>query len=211
MFPLCLINASVTDAGRIRSRLVSFPLTLFSSVCHIAFPMVLFKKQTCSLFIIPTWPPLLFFCFFSPHIVFVVVHFRQPHLKLKCQTATALSNSRLLVWRGFCSAPLLRFAPNSSSVTHYFTFINLTHQSRWLHRDRIQEVTFFFLSLSLRVCWGCKWEESFLGGFWRLFGRPEIKLSAAGPVLHCWEEHRGPNEMHVSSIKGAGCVSSSPT
>lgn len=205
MFPLCLINASVTDAGRIRSRLVSFPLTLFSSVCHIAFPMVLFKKQTCSLFIIPTWP-LLFFFF---HIVFVVIRFRQPHLKLKCQTATVLSNSALLVWCGLLhSAPPFHTELIFSSVTHYFTFINLTHQSRWLHRDRIQEVTFFF---SLRVCWGCKWEESFLGGFWRLFGRPEIKLSAAGPVLHCWEEHRGPNEMHVSSIKGAGCVSSSLT
>lgn len=29
MFPLCLINASVTDAGGIRFRLVSFPLTVF--------------------------------------------------------------------------------------------------------------------------------------------------------------------------------------
>lgn len=31
MFPFCLINASVTDAEGITSRLVSFPLSLFSS------------------------------------------------------------------------------------------------------------------------------------------------------------------------------------
>lgn len=62
MFPFCLINASVTDAEGIRSRLVSFPWTLFSSVCHIAFPMVLFKKQTGSAFpvFLFTQPLLLF-------------------------------------------------------------------------------------------------------------------------------------------------------
>lgn len=31
MFPFCLINASVTDAEGITSRLVSFPLSLFAS------------------------------------------------------------------------------------------------------------------------------------------------------------------------------------
>lgn len=104
MFPLCLINASVTDAGRIRSRLVSFPLTLFSSVCHIAFPMVLFKKQTCSLFIIPTWPPLLFFCFFSPTLFSLSYTFdsRTSNWNVKlprlCQTADS--------WFGEGFAPL---------------------------------------------------------------------------------------------------------
>ncbi len=65
MFPFCLINASVTDAGGIRSRLVSFPPALFSSVCHIAFPMVLFKKQTGSAFpVFLLTQPLLFSCCF---------------------------------------------------------------------------------------------------------------------------------------------------
>lgn len=44
MFPFCLINASVTDAEGIRSRLVSFPPTLFSSVYHVAFSNGLFKE-----------------------------------------------------------------------------------------------------------------------------------------------------------------------
>lgn len=61
MFPFCLINASVADAEGITSRLVSFPLTLFSSVRHIAFPMVLFKKQTGSAFrVFPSARPSLF-------------------------------------------------------------------------------------------------------------------------------------------------------
>lgn len=138
------------------------------------------------------------------YIVFVVIHFRQPHLKLKCQTASVLSNSRLMVWCG-----LLRFTPNSSSQVWLIISPLLTwHISL---ADSIETGYRKWLFFSLCVCWGCKWEESFLGGFWRLFGQPEIKLSAAGPVLHCWEEHRGPNEMHVSSIKGAGCVSSSLT
>lgn len=91
-----------------------------------------------------------------------------------------------------------------SSVTRYFTFINLTHQS-CRHQGRIQEVTFFFF------CWSCQWDGPLLGGFWRLLSHPEIKLSAAGPVPHCWGEHPDPNEVHVSSIKGPGCVSSSLT
>lgn len=65
MFPFCLINASVADAEGITFRLVSFPLTLFSSACHIAFPMVLFKKQTGSAFLVfLSARPSLFFLFF---------------------------------------------------------------------------------------------------------------------------------------------------
>ena len=98
MFPLCLINASVTDAEGIRSRLVSFPPTLFSSVCHIAFPMVLLKKQAGSAF--PVFLDLLgcyCFCLFfggslssTPRRLFSFFFLLSQidlGYKLKCQTA----------------------------------------------------------------------------------------------------------------------------
>lgn len=66
MFPFCLINASVTDAEGIRSRLVSFPSTLLSSDGHAASPMVLFKKQTGSA------APVFLHVFYSTIVFYVV-------------------------------------------------------------------------------------------------------------------------------------------
>ncbi len=64
-------------------------------------------------------------------------------------------------------------------------------------------------------CWSWQWDGPLLGGFWRLFSHPGIKLSAVGPVLHCWEEHPDPNEVHkgtrvclfLSNLSNAGFLS----
>ena len=156
MFPFCLINASVTDAEGIRSRLVSFPPTLFSSVCHIAFPVVLFKKQTGSAF-----AAFLFFFFLLSSCCFYVVF-----VKYVLQTRFFFPLSQIDCWASFhimpnCSARYCytedfpawfdRFHFTAlalcvllfSSVTHHFTFINLTHQSWRPYLRRIQEVSFF--------------------------------------------------------------------
>lgn len=122
MFPFCLINASVTDAGGIRSRLVSFPLTLFSSDCHIAFPMFFFKKKkTGSVF--PVYQCSCFYAlFFFNQICLTVLSCTNQNVNLLSQV---LSNSRLWCdWFHFTTLAL--FELSFSSVTHYFTFINLT-------------------------------------------------------------------------------------
>lgn len=139
-------------------------------------------------------------------IFFIIMLFKKKKIKYVWQTSAVqtkllsqvLSNSRR--WCDWFHFTFHFF----SSVTHYFTFINLTHQSCRLHQGRIGEGTLFFL-LKLPVGWTASC------GFWRLFSHPEIKLSAAWPVPYCWEERPNPNEVHVSSIKGAGCVSSSLT
>ena len=141
MFPFCLINASVTDAEGIRSRLVSFPPTLFSSVCHIAFPVALFKKQTGSAFpvFILTQPIVVFFkcCFCQIRLVDQIFFFLPSPadcwIILKCQTAQAgtVKQQTFPAWCGwFHIAALALSVLFFSSMTHYFTFINLTHQSR---------------------------------------------------------------------------------
>lgn len=79
-------------------------------------------------------------------------------------------------WFHFCALPLLELL--FSSVTHYFTFINLTHQSG-RRQGRMQEVAVF---VSAEAADGM---DRFRGELWRLFSHPEIKLSAAGPVPHC--------------------------
>lgn len=45
-------------------------------------------------------------------------------------------------------------------------------------------------------------QDRFWVDSWRLFSRPEIKLSATVPVPHCWREHPDPNEVCIKRYKG---------
>lgn len=135
MFPLSLINASVTDAGRIRSRLGSFPLRFCFPLCA-TLP---FRRSfiLTGLLVYPSSVATFFF------LHFLLLGFR------RCTDSRASRTSNCnapLVWRACFHSPLLLLP----SVTHYFTFINLTHQPCRLHRNRMQEVTFFFSFL--HVC-----------------------------------------------------------
>lgn len=143
MFPLCLINASVTDAGRIRSRLVSF-----HRLCHIAFPMVLLKKQTGSdcLFII-----------FAGLWLFLCLSF------LSDGPRKEVLDSRLLAW-------LVSFHL-STFIRHHFECSSLFHTYGMTQRFQRGSLTS---------------DEAPTG----LFSHPEIKPSAAAPLLYCWEHSR---------------------
>lgn len=209
MFPFWLINASVTDAEGIRSRLVSFPLTLFSSVCHIAFPMVPFKKQVGSAFPVYlfTHPLLLFhFCFCQVCLV--------DKIYFSTFTNWPLDLSYILK----CQTAQIGTVKEKTCLRRVIGFTSLLWQSLyscfqvWLI---ISPLLTWVISLADHITAGyrklyffCYSWQPLLGRFWRLFSHPEIKLSATGLVLHCWEEHPDPNEVPVSSIKGPGCVSS---
>lgn len=144
MFPLCLINASVTDAGGIRSRLVSF-----HGLCRIAFSMVLLKNQTGSALLV------YYFCSTIVVFVFLISVWWAPAGPVKQQTFRG--------WFHFTSPPLSDIV---SSAAHYFTLIDMTQPSQ---------------QGSLTCADGAPTG---------LFSHPEIKPSAAGLLLHCWEHSR---------------------
>lgn len=131
--------------------------------------MVLFKKQTGSafpvfLFYSAVIVSFLFFCQIPGS--YRLQHFFYFH-KLTTGSPLYMSNCSVRFCQDGKSNKRLSFFPCErfhfttqahsvlllSSMTHHFTFINLTHQSCQLYHGRMQEVVFFFFLLKLAMRW----------------------------------------------------------
>lgn len=173
MFPFCLINASVTDAEGIRSRLVSFPSSLFFPVfATLPFQWSFFKKQTGSAFpsCFSQYRCFFFFCccfFFLRcfHQTRLYKSAAWPRLdKLKCQTAQPGAVKQKLFPPAWCVR--FHFTAPELCVLLSKAWLISSPLLTWLISvaGRIQEVTFlslfFFFKLNLPIGRDHFWVDS---------------------------------------------------